>query len=880
MALDLTSFPSPITDTQVRSAVELLRRILLLRWSTGKYLDAVTGNYGIKRPYIGLSDDDLFRACAQVLMADYKVIASTFFQLLEILIGPYENTYFTLSSAATTSSGYLLYDVFGDYVEYAAGSYAGGPFTAGERVYQAHPVTGDEVEAIFVYLDTTANRMYFSDFIALDGEHKSFWSGVDIVGRSSGAQITSSSIHNVEIGVDRFPLYARATIYSPGTNVLDPNDVGASNQEEVILVSPSPYLKRVRLKNYLTSSHASGEMIYVSGGCWELSYAQARRIAVRILCSAKRNNILPGNSYIHPKAYLESPLRSEVNATDTVLPLDDYWTEGINTLSYARKVIVDPEGKRDGLEGGAYLADVSSFNLGTRSFQLSAPVPAGRKWRRRTTVRWYQALEGQFLAAPLVTDTQIHVRCRAEDPRGVWTLDPGGAGEQKVFVTGTTFQVRRLKTQLVAGTTQTLYAEKPFAPIDLTLTDRLRVISISGVLGTVTISSIASTGEITLTAPAGFNTSIYTEETYLIVESSLGGEYLTLSEQVGTAHAIGVTMEYYYGTSSTHPTYSDHLIDGGYPPGVTPSGKWSGPNIFDPSRHSPTNDDGDGVVTASFDRTGVTDPTQLDARIYVGSTELAATFDKSTASTYTPAAVGPPVLPDPGTVYKVPVVDGRYFPTTAIIDLWRQSPLNNTTGSVGYPLRVVVGSEGGYGRTPLYYWGKEQDANSSYALLYISGIQRIHSEGVNVASFVEKLPVKGDEGIFEVGIGANFESEGDVIINHGSFYEERVDYDSIELIAKGPSGGEDRAAFVFDRGWIPTYSHDPNETNPLDSSDTLGSTIVRSDNLAVPRDDGFSFPLYFGGDSNLIRLRWVVDLVRAAGVEVKFYDENDKEIQF
>jgi len=89
MAIDLVTVPVPMFQQPVRSAIQLARRMLLIRWSTGKYLTANAGNYGVKRPALGFSDDEFFRAIAMVLMADYKAIGNAFWQLLEISLGPW-----------------------------------------------------------------------------------------------------------------------------------------------------------------------------------------------------------------------------------------------------------------------------------------------------------------------------------------------------------------------------------------------------------------------------------------------------------------------------------------------------------------------------------------------------------------------------------------------------------------------------------------------------------------------------------------------------------------------------------------------------------------------------------------------------------------------
>ena len=107
MALDLENITSPLTGEPLRGAVELARRMMLIRWSVGEYLTAVAGNFGVNRPSLGFSDDEFFRACATCLMADHKTIGKSFWQLLEIALGPHTNLVFETELIARVNDPYI-----------------------------------------------------------------------------------------------------------------------------------------------------------------------------------------------------------------------------------------------------------------------------------------------------------------------------------------------------------------------------------------------------------------------------------------------------------------------------------------------------------------------------------------------------------------------------------------------------------------------------------------------------------------------------------------------------------------------------------------------------------------------------------------------------
>lgn len=70
-----------------QSKIAQVRDEMSLDYASGRYLNAVTSNLGLDRPPFGF-DDDLWRAVAKLIALDYKQIANKFRDLLNALYGP------------------------------------------------------------------------------------------------------------------------------------------------------------------------------------------------------------------------------------------------------------------------------------------------------------------------------------------------------------------------------------------------------------------------------------------------------------------------------------------------------------------------------------------------------------------------------------------------------------------------------------------------------------------------------------------------------------------------------------------------------------------------------------------------------------------------
>ena len=81
--------------------------------------------------------------------------------------------------------------------------------------------------------------------------------------------------------------------------------------------------------------------------------------------------------------------------------------------------------------------------------------------------------------------------------------------------------------------------------------------------------------------------------------------------------------------------------------------------------------------------------------------------------------------------------------------------------------------------------------------------------------------------------------------------------------------------------FLPKYTHNQFRTTPTTSgTTTIGAKIVRSNETkySTPRVDGYGFSFLLDGDSVLIRLAYVLNLARVAGVKLEYYDANDKPL--
>lgn len=868
MPLNLDTLPSPLFDEPVRSAIQMVKRMMLLRWSAGSFLTGIGGNYGVDRPPLGFSNDDIFRSCLQVLMADYKTIPNAFWQLLEIILGAYEDIYYEVAQDYDPQDEVLHIRKYGDYLSYDPTSKVGFPpgFSTGERLRSTHPVTGEIVDGIYLFDDSANNRLYL-EVVASTDPNFTFSPGIEIEGVTSGAKLTPNGEVTV-IDLIRIPIYTEATVYRPAAFPANPLDVSLSaHKEDAVLCTPSRYLERIRVVNPMSTSFQEGDLVYIPGGCWDFIQTEARRVKVRLLCEDKNRNGLPGNAYVHKNPFQESKLRERASAGDTSLQIEDLQIEDIASLIPPNlHIVIDPEGEHLRVGGGTFLVEATSYNPTTGTFTLSAPLPAERFWPRGAVLRWVQAETGEVLVGSPIGQDYLDARCRVSNPYGPWIIDEGGANEEIVFVKGTTYQKRNLVGNLRVGD-NSLWLDQSFSPEASQNQRCILSDSNTGLIGDV-IVDVDQGREIDLLVPSAIATDIDNYETVLeLCEASNFQVRLSLASPMSKTHLATETMRRFYGVTTSPappPVWGSRLPSAGWPPAVSPTGQWPGPNVFEPSEFGAINQQGSGLVHLRLDRSGVTNPALFyDPRIYLAVTELTADFDPSAAITISLLGFGP-ISSQDAPIYIIEVEDGSLFPSLADIGNWWNSPNNPDSP---YPLKVIVGSEGGFGRRSLYYWGKEPPVAGKHTRLYVSGLQRIHLAGTKVSVYVEDLPVELITGTWGGDPGLKSE-DGKVILDFGSSRSEVVDYaEAVPLTLT-------RGFLRFERGYVPVHSHDPNKVSSLDGS-VIGVDLVRSDKTTIPRKDGYSFPFYLGGNAALMRLRYLLDQVRAAGVTVEFYDAND-----
>lgn len=747
MTVDVNNLPPIEVSTKIRSAVQLARRMLLLRWSRGPYLSAIGGNNGIARPPLGFGDDDFYRAVIQLVAADYKSIGNAFWQLIEIVLGPYQTLQAQTTKAAKAGQEYV------------------------------------EVR---------------------------------------------------EQDADRLPLY--------GPIVIDP--LGSLEQETKVS-TVDRFRLRIRFRDPLENDLPEGTVLEMKGGCWEFIETKARRVVVKILCEQAELSSLRGKSYIHHTPFATSLLRSQAQEGDVLLKLDDSVLDGVSVLPYPRTIYLNREQEGD----RNFLAvEATSFNSLTREFSLSSGLPVGTRHSRNTKISWYQALSGQILEPASVLDTQVIARLRVEHPVGLYYV-----GGTFILIKSSTYQKRKLFSQVSPLTEQIILDRTLETPLVSGYTT-LVFSDTTGILGSANVQSVQGQ-VVTLSSPAGFSTDILNKDVTVELVRGLDFGVSLEVHPLTSAYAGGESFQEWWG-KSTQPDSSDFLSPAGWPPSVTPSGNWPGCYLFDVFHRILSNNRGEGLAMMEVDRS---EPN--DQRIYLARTKITSRFDPSTASL---SPLGTQVVGgETFTPRVLKVADTSLFPSTAVVTAWRASLQNPR---IGFPEQVVIASEGGFGRDEVYLWGKNDDKRE----LYISGLQRIHLEGVEVCTLNYELPVSSVVGT--LGGSPSFDLQnGEIILDAFTQREEEIDYETLQI--RTPT----QALLTFERGFQPQYSHDAFKASDLDAS-VIGVSIVKADRYGATRQDGYSFPLTLGGGAFLQRLLFLLNLVRAAGVQVSFVDAQDAEI--
>lgn len=863
MALDLTTITSPLSGEPLRGAIELARRMMLLRWSVGEYLTAIAGNFGVNRPSLGFVDDEFFRACAQVLMADHKTIGRSFWQLLEIALGPHTNLVFETELDAEVGDSYITLGPELNYVGYE--NWNTTSFTHNEVVRVGGPGTP---EARFRYLDTEETRFHFVDM-----KNGSFASGNTITGLTSGGTVDLTSGVLRHVSEETIPVTDRLPHY--GTMIIEP---GLGNAETVEFVTVDKFQRRVRLRNNLTLAHAARSTIFIDGGCWDVFETQARRVAIKIICNTKVINRIPGNAYLHGTPHREAKLRANAVAGANTLSFDESVVDGFPSTPF--KVLIDPEG----VYGDTLQVQVNSVNAATRVFTLSAALPAGFRRVAGTVIRWVQTdvVTGGLTQNALVGATELKSVARYKDPTGLWIIDRGGVNEELVFVTSTTYQRRQVHSDMTP--TKTLFAIDHILDnvAEGTFTKWARFWDTTGLLGSEQLANAFwfvggqqdhLYPQLGTAGVPGFSTAVDLRETYIEIADLTTGEVTwELARATTKAHNIGETIERFTGTNPVIATDADHLPEVTWPPPGTPDGRWPGPYVHNPSERVLGNVKATNSSTI-LAQAAIETADPNDLRIYPINQQLSVRYDPARAL----SSIGPYSLTIPGLANPVVlqtkdlhVDDPSVFPDLLQVVGWLTNPLNPTPG---YPPRIVVGSEGGFGRDPVYFLGRGQTGTVAENLIFVSGVKLTHAPGTRVSSYHTHLPLNALAGVLAVADGFP-QDGGTVILNHTSEKEEVVFYDSIAM--ETPT----RGSLVFDKGWVPTNTHNPFLLSNIDSSVQVGTQVIRTASIGdtQPRKDGYSFSFILSGNTILIRLAYLIEQVRASGVEVVFYDDKDKEI--
>lgn len=868
MALDLVTVPgSLVPDDLIRSDLQMVKRMMQLRWSVGEYLDAIAGNYGVVRPPLGFTDDDFFRSCLQVIMASDKNIPRPLWQLLEIALGPYDNLVFQLEATRAVGDTYIT---LAPELEYATYSATAGTFIHDEWIIDS---VGGKIKAKFRYLDTGDLKVHFAE-----RQRGSLVSGMVLQGADSGATVTLSSAHLRQVSDTTIPVTHRMPLY--GTLVFEP---GTANEETIDFVGIDYRLRRFRLKSPLTKAHSSKTPVFLQGGCWDIYTAQMRRIAVKIKCSNKNPASIPGRAYLPPYPVKKATLRSTARGADTSLLYADESLDVFPSTPF--KLIIDPSQRFKKL----LEVTVNSVNTTTRTLSLASPLPAGLRFIRGTEIQWYQTdqVTGGLtqIASPVVSPTiqTIKAICREENVIGPWIIiDPIGLTEELVFVTKTTYQ-RRVLTSEITNASLVFHIDRPLDNVpEGTVSLTFRVFDDTGYLGNATVNNVSwyvggDTKKIspilTLAASVAFSTDIKNKKTYVELVDLVSGEVtLTLSRPLATTRGAGEQLRRFYrigGVSGALATDAAHLPRFTWPPPASPDGTWPSPFLWDNSRQGPVHirksSTSNPLALANVARNDAN-----DLRIYNTSMTIFSVFDPSKAKkTFNQIIVSPPggaiQVFTPMDVY---VNDASGLPTTAQVNAWIVSASNPNPG---FPMQVKIAGEGGFGKTSLYYWGK--GTGGAQDTIYVSGIQRIHQAGTKIFSYQTEVPIEALTGVLGVDEGLPLK-EGYVLFDHTRESEELIIYDSLKL--ETPT----RALMVFDRGFSPQGSHNPFAVSNIDGTTVTGVNIIRTGILAnaLARSDGFSFTFFLDGNSVLMRLIWLLDQVVAAGIKIDLYDDKDRKI--
>ena len=603
---------------------------------------------------------------------------------------------------------------------------------------------------------------------------------------------------------------------------------------------------------------------------WTIFETDNYKVFIKLDCPDIRKSPFPGTSYLHPDGLKLMGLRERATAGDTELYVDNYETEVLGSLVYPRKLLIDPDGE----QGVPFMVEALNFNAPTRSFTLSSPLPSNAgvshvaTWRKGTGIGIWLAEEGILTGGSIIGDLEIEARLREERPHGIWIIDPGGVNEERVLVIGTSYRRRGLSFEIDPLATR-IRVDLPLGRSEAT--GYVSVVDETGTLGTVVLSGISLTDgrDLNLGGVAGFSSALGLREAHVeLVEGMTLGSKLKIGNPLKKVHLAGEVIRRDIGSGVVQPEYGDIGLAGW--PNYPADGRFPGGYLHTVDERCISNEQGTGLVLMTLDRTDVN-----DMRSYLCGSRLTKRFDSSFATLY--KTVGS------DRVVEMEVESSNGWPTEVQVDAWRFDVVKNPGGK---PPRIALANEGRFGREPFYYWGYKNER-----VIYVSGVQRVHQAGVGIGMYQDEIAIKMEVGTLGGSPGIEDE-EGSVLVDFGTDLVGVIFYDGITVL------GVDRGLLKVERGYVVEYEgglgvvepiglgyenkgeigHNRDRRSHLERTTEVGVKLVRSEGVVETDKAGYSFPFYLGGNILLMRIKYLLGLVRSAGVEVILVDEKDQEI--
>ena len=860
--------PSESETNEVRSS-------LFVRHAAVQYLTAIAGNYGFARNRVGFQNDDFFRAVARKMMINYKTTVTVIYDLLDIILGP--------------GQGQI-------------------------PNWQANGSLDDDQRVATITEDTEVGGLRLT---VDDASVFPRW-GLIRVGASAldpdvpGPAQESRRLLQTDLRTNELIIQELATPPPDG-------NLGLQNLHE----AAGPW-----------------NSVVMDPVCWYLIEVNHRQIIIK-LCDPTALSMNPaGAPYLHPVPEIDFHLAVKLPAGNPTLPLvlatapippTPFWvTIGAGTPREERRVVTNiimgawvlnanltywhREGEVVRVLGveavatagaalvGDTVLDARLEHLTVGPIIIERGSAAARETAFVTRNDFVQfTLTGDVQAA----DTTLSARTTQIPPATpFWLrLNPGGAPTAVVEVTAVG-EDTALAFAAVAGDTELIVTPGPVLPSGefwvvinpgLGVEERALVRRWDVLGANVRLYLDEQVG-----AAAAAAAVVRVENSLLTLGAAAAGIALPVDTLSGTAvpvvaevawdgapglvlgqlhlrggltnpHLAGVDVRPVFGVADTHaetppfePDPDDDLSEA--------ARTWNGPYLASSGERGAINDEGDGFKAFRIDLTDIdgTLAVNQDRRCYATSTILAEDF---TIATPIAGAIDYPVG-FPRQYHEIIVPDASVFPPHAT--------LGHAAYAATFPLpyQIAIDNEGIPGTPPLYLVGADPARN----VLFVSGLTRDHDAGSPLRTVVEELPVQTVDGsaLIEVppagvpGLVQTPATRRFVVIDFGYEQWEPAAYTS--LSAKTAS----RGVLNFSSPWMPTQSHDLTKIHPLETApaNLIGVPVVRADSLAEERNaSGHQF--YLGGSTLVIhQIQYLIDLSRAAGVELVFVDENDSEIVF